>query len=318
MSQIHCRCFSILFFCFLCATIPADAKAELSDFTITPSVSNVSGDVSISGSLSTHYSILTDSAVYSDSQVINSSASGTIQSAIKTDLVFWDSNILTSPDVTLSDSHSMFGFDLALSTTIDAISFQHSGPSDLFTMTPLAATGLNDIGPQNMELYVTLYVSTQVSILGLVIEDNNVQQGPVSLTIYGQIRLDNDGHPQSYYMTCDETLSYPISFTGTGSGASAGLTWSFNGEITITNLGFDLNGIAALSGDFDGDDVPNEVDNCPCEYNPAQLDVNGDGIGDACLFHFFTSDLDRDCDVDAVDLTKMAEEFGSTNLRNGP
>lgn len=36
------------------------------------------------------------------------------------------------------------------------------------------------------------------------------------------------------------------------------------------------------SVDFDGDGIPNAVDNCPATYNPDQKDSVGNGIGDAC------------------------------------
>jgi hypothetical protein len=34
--------------------------------------------------------------------------------------------------------------------------------------------------------------------------------------------------------------------------------------------------------DYDGDGILDELDNCPCVYNPTQVDADGDGIGDAC------------------------------------
>jgi hypothetical protein len=34
--------------------------------------------------------------------------------------------------------------------------------------------------------------------------------------------------------------------------------------------------------DMDNDGIPNVIDNCPRLYNPNQLDVNCNGIGDAC------------------------------------
>ena len=34
--------------------------------------------------------------------------------------------------------------------------------------------------------------------------------------------------------------------------------------------------------DRDGDGVPDNIDNCPDVYNPAQTDANGNGVGDAC------------------------------------
>ncbi|MBC7191354.1 MAG: thrombospondin type 3 repeat-containing protein [Marinobacter sp.] len=46
------------------------------------------------------------------------------------------------------------------------------------------------------------------------------------------------------------------------------------------------------SQDFDEDDVINKDDNCPLAPNPDQLDLNGDGVGDAC---------DSDIDGDGID-----------------
>jgi uncharacterized repeat protein (TIGR01451 family) len=38
----------------------------------------------------------------------------------------------------------------------------------------------------------------------------------------------------------------------------------------------------AMETDYDGDGIPNAIDNCPAVYNPDQKDSVGDGIGDAC------------------------------------
>ncbi len=40
--------------------------------------------------------------------------------------------------------------------------------------------------------------------------------------------------------------------------------------------------ILFLMTDFDGDSIPDDVDNCPLTANPAQADGDGDGFGDAC------------------------------------
>lgn len=48
--------------------------------------------------------------------------------------------------------------------------------------------------------------------------------------------------------------------------------------------------------DFDDDDIPDAVDNCPFHENPAQDDVDNDGDGDSC-----DNDIDGDLVVNAVD-----------------
>lgn len=35
--------------------------------------------------------------------------------------------------------------------------------------------------------------------------------------------------------------------------------------------------------DIDGDGIPGEADNCPQVANMSQRDLDGDGVGDACL-----------------------------------
>lgn len=51
--------------------------------------------------------------------------------------------------------------------------------------------------------------------------------------------------------------------------------------------------------DLDGDGVPNDVDNCPCNANPDQLDSDGDGLGDVCDNCPYRSNADQmDSDED--------------------
>jgi hypothetical protein len=38
----------------------------------------------------------------------------------------------------------------------------------------------------------------------------------------------------------------------------------------------------ACDDDIDGDNIPNDSDNCPRNHNPDQQDTDGDGVGDAC------------------------------------
>lgn len=61
-----------------------------------------------------------------------------------------------------------------------------------------------------------------------------------------------------------------------------------------------------MGNDFDGDNIPNSQDNCPCTYNPNQLDSDGDGVGDACdncsnIYNPRQEDFDHDGVGDVCD-----------------
>jgi hypothetical protein len=61
-------------------------------------------------------------------------------------------------------------------------------------------------------------------------------------------------------------------------------------------------GLDAIGNDDrDGDHVPDEIDNCPNDYNPDQSDYNSDGIGDRCdVCSTATGGPDDDDDGDGI------------------
>jgi hypothetical protein len=86
-----------------------------------------------------------------------------------------------------------------------------------------------------------------------------------------------------------------------GSGISHG---DSNGQTLGVAAGFWMvkSAIAAAGsdGDFDGDGVPDAVDNCIEHANPTQLDSNLDGYGNACDF-----DVDDDGGTSLLDLSEV-------------
>jgi VCBS repeat-containing protein len=72
---------------------------------------------------------------------------------------------------------------------------------------------------------------------------------------------------------------------------------------------FDKDGIFDCEDlDHDGDNVPNNIDNCPVVPNPDQADIDGNGIGNLC------QDTDKDGDLDINDNCPLNANADQANL----
>ena len=76
--------------------------------------------------------------------------------------------------------------------------------------------------------------------------------------------------------------------------------------IFATAITFLLWGTPALAGDFDGDGVEDEFDNCSERANPTQDDTDGDFCGNLC-----DADYDDDGFSGIVDFHAIAVAFGT-------
>ncbi|MCG3125840.1 MAG: hypothetical protein CHACPFDD_00667 [Phycisphaerae bacterium] len=107
---------------------------------------------------------------------------------------------------------------------------------------------------------------------------------------YGGPEFDGDWIRALYYVPEGEAGDFYVAVVG----------YSFSAGLYETRV---ILG-PGTPGDFDGDGVPDTVDNCPTVANPDQSDTDMDGIGDCCDSD--SPDLDGDGVADACDNCRRA------------
>ena len=124
--------------------------------------------------------------------------------------------------------------------------------------------------------------------------------GPAGLPDQYVLRLplDSVGTRNSGYARSGDTVQfYAVSDLGEQWLATA--TVGDRGSITQMKLGM---------VDIDGDSVDDDIDNCPLQVNPSQLDSDNDGAGDACDDFPNNSAETKDSDSDG-----MGDNFETQN-----
>ena len=136
---------------------------------------------------------------------------------------------------------------LHLERGVGIVSETVSGAGSVFP-----STAVNVVGAPNNFIVFAAFGATFTGAMGKL--------GSVSITGVAE---------GSYDLVARRFASFPL-FTAPGNPTNR---FDFSSDETLT---------ITVAADFDGDGIPDSVDNCPALFNPGQDDLDGDGKGDVC------------------------------------
>lgn len=110
-----------------------------------------------------------------------------------------------------------------------------------------------------------------VAPLTVSLSDSSISREGSNITSW-QWDFDNDGTADASGPNATHVYTTPGKYS-----VSLAITDSSGGQDKIVRPN-----LIQVDGDSDGDGIPDSRDNCPFDYNPLQLDLNGNSIGDTC------------------------------------
>lgn len=134
--------------------------------------------------------------------------------------------------------------------------------------------------------------------------------------------VSSDGTNWTPVSTTDETggsnwQSFTMDISSVAGSANARVRFRLSTDVTVTRDGFYVDDVSVRAAgaqcvtavDTDGDGVFDNQDNCTQVSNASQLDVDGDGFGNAC-----DTDFNNDNVTNFLDLSLFANDFQSTGV----
>ncbi len=137
--------------------------------------------------------------------------------------------------------------------------------------------------PEDIEAALTEIVNDAVSRPFAFLDGPYLTTVGDTVTLDGSGSFDNDGAIVKYEWDVDGDAVYDQ--TTTTPTLSHVFTSPFDGMVGLfvtDEAGLTAEATAIARATIDGDEIPEELDNCPNDNNPDQADDDGDGTGDVC------------------------------------